>query len=348
MVDVITKAQDIVLQEIKKIRGPKKDGGDNISILCPSPKHRDSRPSCNIYVGPPKKSVGIGHAWCFSCGFNAPWNTVAELLNLQPISLGDSKHTQMRKKVSDDIRKAVLPKELTMSYLRDEMDCGVSIPMGESEVWRKLPGELLNRVGAEKSFDMRKGSEVLIFPVWVKRRLVGAIKAVWEKEDGSKAPSYLNSEGKWTRELGLFPFDFTATMAKSRGYVVVVEGPRDALRLLSLGIPAVAILGTQNLSENKIRVIHGLRVRVVLCMDGDLAGVRASNKWRKVEREMFGKPRCSTFRLKDWSDYYTEKEQAKAKAAGDKHWADIEISLDPCNMPMRVVKKLLEVCDGGE
>jgi hypothetical protein len=60
--------------------------------------------------------------------------------------------------------------------------------------------------------------------------------------------------------------------------VVLVEGPRDALRLLSYGIPCMAILGTHSWSDKKSGLLEAAGVdRIITCFDGDEAGKIATN-----------------------------------------------------------------------
>jgi len=63
---------------------------------------------------------------------------------------------------------------------------------------------------------------------------------------------------------------------KDLSTMALVEGPRDALRLLSEGIPACAILGTQSWSEKKSFLLSLAEVgRAIVITDSDRAGDKA-------------------------------------------------------------------------
>jgi 5S rRNA maturation endonuclease (ribonuclease M5) len=58
-----------------------------------------------------------------------------------------------------------------------------------------------------------------------------------------------------------------------RRYIVLVEGPRDAIRLIGFGIPALAILGSNNWSEQKRDLLMTLDLDMVLfAFDNDKGG----------------------------------------------------------------------------
>jgi DNA primase len=55
--------------------------------------------------------------------------------------------------------------------------------------------------------------------------------------------------------------------------LVIVEGPYDALKLYEAGIPAVAILGTNNWTDVKVSILIGLGLSaIVVMMDNDKSG----------------------------------------------------------------------------
>ena len=64
---------------------------------------------------------------------------------------------------------------------------------------------------------------------------------------------------------------------------MLVEGARDALRLLSKGIPALAILGTNNWSAKKLELLMLLEIDyIVLMMDADQPGIDARKSIQKA------------------------------------------------------------------
>jgi DNA primase len=82
----------------------------------------------------------------------------------------------------------------------------------------------------------------------------------------------------WSLTHGLFPFDTAVKLMQDKGLttMVLVEGPRDALRLIQMGIPACSILGTHSWSDNKRRLLEFAGVtRLITMFDGDEAGYKA-------------------------------------------------------------------------
>jgi DNA primase len=69
------------------------------------------------------------------------------------------------------------------------------------------------------------------------------------------------------------------------GYVVVCEGQIDAMSLVDVGIPAVAILGS-SMSEDQLTLISKLSQNVYLTFDNDTAGNRALSKSFTMMRKL--------------------------------------------------------------
>ncbi|HLO68128.1 MAG TPA: DNA primase [Holophaga sp.] len=95
---------------------------------------------------------------------------------------------------------------------------------------------------------------------------------------GDAKPKYLN-----TRETALFQkgsvlFGFNRAKGQLRDGALVVEGYFDVLQLHQQGIhQAVAPLGTA-LTESHLQMIGRFTKRLILCFDGDAAGLRAMDK----------------------------------------------------------------------
>ena len=105
---------------------------------------------------------------------------------------------------------------------------------------------------------------------------------MYEKKS-KKQMSYINMPGKWSEHCGLFLYNVARLMIRKGrlNFVVLVEGPRDALRLISLGIPAIAILGAQSFSARKAFHVSDLGVDFIYVMpDNDSGG---SSMWKTVK-----------------------------------------------------------------
>lgn len=135
-----------------------------------------------------------------------------------------------------------------------------------TDKWRGVGADLMWELGAREGLDAT-GARVVLLPVKVGGELVGGVKALFHRGK----PSYLSSPGTWVKDYGLFPYDYVRGMKNSKS-LAVVEGPRDALRLIRDGFPALAVLGANNWSPIKRDLVLGLSPNPLIMMDGDKAG----------------------------------------------------------------------------
>lgn len=127
-------------------------------------------------------------------------------------------------------------------------------------------------------------------------------KVLWDKEDESWIlPFYTPGNGLigWQRKArdGRFFHNEPTSMAKSStlfGYhavmaalmIVVVESPLDAVRLYTLGYPAMAIAGSRT-SKTQEQLLSGFD-RVVFALDNDTAGINESKRlYRTMPNALF-------------------------------------------------------------
>src|SRR6185503_2323141 len=156
--------------------------------------------------------------------------------------------------------------------------------------WRGIKTNLLIKMGAKVCIISKDDYSYkrLWLPVHINGELRGYIKARFRKDPNF--PSYINAKGKWSRTHGLFPFDPAIELMRKLGSktIVLVEGQRDALRLIAAGIPAMCILGTQSWSDTKAKLLElaGVR-RLILLMDGDCAGKEATKLLKPKVSDMF-------------------------------------------------------------
>jgi DNA primase len=124
-----------------------------------------------------------------------------------------------------------------------------------------------------------------LLPVSVNKKIVGYVKAALEKRKGQLP--YVSSKGTWIKDKGLFPFDYIGKKARLKGYVVLVEGPRDALRLIMEGIPALCVFGVQNFGKKKANTAASLGVQCYIMADNDPAGevlvAKAKAAFKEIE-----------------------------------------------------------------
>jgi len=119
----------------------------------------------------------------------------------------------------------------------------------------------------------------LVIPIFDAR---GRVIAFGGRAFGDAKPKYLN-----TRETTLFNksgvlFGFHRAKGQLRDGALVVEGYFDVLQLHQQGLhQAVAPLGTA-LTEGHLQLVGRFTRRVILCFDGDAAGLRAMEKSLKL------------------------------------------------------------------
>jgi len=242
--------------------------------------------------------------------------------------------------------------DLLMGRLENDLvqDCkyvpfkGKTWALPRNKKWRTIPTNLLIKLGGKlcrRQYDWGLADEkMLYFPVMVNGEQEGYFLARLKKSEDPSVPSYLlakksGSKG-WSKSNGLWPFDYAVQMAEElrSKTMVLVEGQRDALRLILNGIPAVCIFGTQSWSDSKAKLLEAAGIdRVLLMFDGDGAGISATKRikpliepWFKIQILKLWSMKCSPYlKFKD------HKEPTKAaKKAGVILW-------DPMNCPQRIL-----------
>jgi DNA primase len=127
----------------------------------------------------------------------------------------------------------------------------------------------------------------LMFPIEDQR---GRVVAFGGRILGDGEPKYLNSpetplfhKGRLLYGLKNARDILRAPNPSAQQSLIVVEGYMDAIAALSVGLPAVAPLGTA-LGEDQIALLWRLAPEPILCFDGDNAGRRAAS--RAAERAL--------------------------------------------------------------
>jgi 5S rRNA maturation endonuclease (ribonuclease M5) len=233
-------------------------------ISCPF--HKDSSPSLSVVVASGHRAP-VGTWNCFGCSKSGRWNSLAEKLNLPTVD-------------KDNPEISLESNYISFNELEDNPS-DYSPPLNSSpwptdKYWRNFPGTILNKHnGLYVPLDIN-------YNLWLpcishaNKKVTGIIKCTEKK----KSISYLFTEGAWLSEY-LWP---EATLKFPIKTVVLVEGVRDALAFLINKIPALAVLGTQSgFTDNRIYTLYSLGVnRVILFMDGDSPGKKASYALRKL------------------------------------------------------------------
>lgn len=274
---------NLVKAEVARLGG-KSRAGPRFTMIC-CPYHSDKTPSGMLKhdIARPRS---IGWFQCYGCGKSVRWNDFAEHNNLETFETAPPKEKDVPASHLDNVDRMLFGEDDDTVERYDlhvlNTDNGRDYLRLQRPIWRTFKFSFLRSIGAQICYLPDKQRYYLWLPVHVNGKLKGYIKAVPRKytlADGTKGSSYFNAPGPWSHTHGLFPYDPALALMRERGLttMVLVEGPRDALRLLSLGVPAMCILGTQSWSAKKLQLLElGGVEKVVLMMDGDEPGQKAT------------------------------------------------------------------------
>ena len=343
MNDQLTQQQqiDFVRTQLSMYSGDKKEFGGYVMIRCPY--HPDNTPSAKINL----MGKSPGFFTCFACkDKKLSWNRVAPDLGLQPWGRMKPKvmySTNLR--LDETWKEGIQDSDFDRGKFRFK-----EIP--KNKLWRTIPTNLLSELGGKLCYKWSEYTNdygttpFLYFPVMVNEEQKGYFLARLKKEKDK--PSYLLAKKTrntgWSISYGLWPFDYSINLMRSMESktVVLVEGQRDALRLILSGIPAMCIFGTKSWSDSKARILDSSGVRrVVLFFDGDCAGKDATESISDLISEKSNYLRCSIEELWDvrGSPYRRfRKEDSPTKAAKE---AGVDL-WDPCSCPNWVIQDLKE------
>tara|TARA_B100000214_G_scaffold357534_1_gene317173 strand:+ start:9997 stop:11052 length:1056 start_codon:yes stop_codon:yes gene_type:complete len=288
-IDKLRSSYSIIFEELGKVEGPKGSTADAIQIVCPF--HHDTDPSLGVFMGI-GMDIPLGFFHCFGCGEKGHWNKLAEKLNLTKISAVNGKikdKEEVNSKVSKLQRKLEqIDSTNSLEKLMQSIGNPAYYPWSEDIDWRGYPGKLIKQVGGLYLSEPHQSRKELVcfFPNKIGKRYYGGQKAYINKVKGR--PSYLGTSGDWAHDYGLFPYNYTHDLIKKHKlkFVVIVEGARDALRLLMMGIPAMAILGAKQFTKEKLRFIIKTGVKHIFTMpDNDSGGTKMKNTVKEVIAE---------------------------------------------------------------
>lgn len=313
--------RDIINEQLAKLPGPKKMGSNGwLNVLCPF--HDDSNPSCGVRIAEP--ALGVFN--CLSCEAKGGWNKFAEKTGLQQI-----KNWNNGESLDDNLVNPELDDQLlgdtgtTFKQVMKTFGAPEATLWPEQIEWRTFPGWFMRKLGAHIIADRHNDSIGALFPIKVGGRVRGGVKAAFEKKKGSL--SYITMKGQWAQDYGLFPYIYAKGLIRKKKipFVVIVEGPRDAMRLCINGIPAVAVLGSKNVTKKKIMFVISMGVDIVYAMpDNDEGGKML---WKRV-KTLCKEQEMPTRRIK--------LPDRQVKEGGKK------TKMDPGNAPTKVYRKIME------
>ena len=248
-------------------------------IRCPCPFH-DNHGSPTLWVNFGRaEGLPPGAFKCFSCGAKGLWHKL-EYKITGKTSVGSAQTFDEAeliqiiepKKAKDMYSPPTFFLELEDGFVWEHPDGDF-----QRDLLLDLGAKLTLRTWYERSVRQQFTELRLWLPVYNGDELVGDVLAALERpaedaEDFIKEgfKKYINSTALESKET-LWPLPYVVRKFGTR-YIVVVEGPADALRLIQHGIPAVAVLGTGTWSDSKADRLFYAFDNIVTCFDGDLAG----------------------------------------------------------------------------
>jgi len=133
----------------------------------------------------------------------------------------------------------------------------------------------------------------VVIPFYVNKELLGfcATDILGKEEWLKRNPQRIERDYRkvlypsgFSRKTCLFNFD---SVEKNTDFIIITEGARDSMKLWQLGYQTVSILGT-SMSADQIKLIAQLNPKKVLVMlDGDIAGYNAQKKICKRMKKHF-------------------------------------------------------------
>lgn len=262
--------------KIKRLleNGNTRSADSHIFICCPF--HGEREPSCSVVIYSNEFAPGTFH--CFGCGESGGWNKLADQLKI------DFKinHTEVQAilqnsiKPDDEDLTTELPRTVPEFIQRNHIESYISWPLNKD--WRGVNYQFMKMIDAYLIHE--RNEQQVLFPIKIRDEIVGIIKGSLTER------RYINSSGSWVKTRGLFPFNVAQSLMNNwrLKFIVLVEGPRDVARLTLAGIPALAILGSKQWSDEKVNLLLSIHVEdfeVFTIFDRDRAGDEAKAKVKK-------------------------------------------------------------------
>lgn len=251
----------------------------NFQIPCPIP---------GCASNPNKRKLEITKdgkkAHCWVCDWRGNWNSLAPYIGargfngkIEGFETNIAETDFLNNLVSkfNNIQKEEKKVELPM----EELSIWKGINDNE-QPWRGLSVSFLQKLPAfmwHQKVEIKDQNKIFVvprimLPFYQNNQLVGY---TGRRLDDSDIMRYDNASIDTSHVF--YPFDYFIKNFKT-SYVVLVEGPIDALWLLYNNIPSLSILGSTNWSDEKLNLLllHNIK-NIITCMDNDNAGIKAVN-----------------------------------------------------------------------
>ncbi len=293
------KAKQLIYSELQTCSLRKVLSSDRAMVACPF--HNDRTPSGGINLDIAESKAPLGWFRCFGCGTSVSWNDFATKAGLKKLSTNKNNTDYLS---PESYREHLLGEEDSMSL--EEQITKLEFFDFQIAKWRGFDTSFLETYGAKYCYYDTTGDFYVWFPVNVFKKLRGFVKAKIKKVKGET--SFINASGKWSEKHGLLFFDEALELSKRlcKRTLVLCEGPRDALRCLEQGIPAVAVLGALNWNESKRLLLEKADYeKVILFFDGDEAGKLANKKVKTNLKTYFDIKQISLWKTSPGDDPFT-------------------------------------------
>lgn len=285
-----------------------KTAGSRHSALCPLPGHKEKTPSFTM-----DDHLGLFH--CFGCGRGG--DVFKFYMLMENFTFGEAVEFLARKHGIPIIRQAPKPGEISKVVLEEILAAVAGhyrrclqkssnpgadylehrkLERGQWDSWelgwapegydtlRRAFGSKFQEKdliqagvlisGQQGAYDRFRSR--LMFPI---RNALGHLVGLAGRALGDEMPKYTNTPETVGFKKGslLYALDRARKEAFSKGYILIVEGYFDCIRLHQAGFPtAVATMGTA-LSVTHGKLLKKAAPRIVLCFDGDEAGQKAAS-----------------------------------------------------------------------
>ena len=172
--------------------------------------------------------------------------------------------------INDDIIK-----EFGIGLSIDSNDSLLTLLTKKNYDIKKLSDIGLINIVNGKTYDMC--TRRITFPLWDKDgNIVGFSARIYRGE--KEVSKYMNSRESKLFKKGetLYNYHNAKDAAKREKKIIVVEGFMDAIRIAASGLKNVVALQGTAMTQDQINLLKKLRVKVILCLDNDNAGLIAT------------------------------------------------------------------------
>ena len=257
-------------------------------MLCPF--HNENKPSFYVYQD------GAYH--CFGCGKHGTWvqylvqtgqvqnnkEAIQYLANLAGVEINlngvKGKYKELydfNDKVCQFFQEKLKKEHLKILGISSEEVAKVFrigfAPPGYSNS-KLFPQEFLKKVGLINE----NGREILAGRIIIPITEYSLIKGFVGKKinDNDDSPKYINTHNSEIFEKRKILYNLNPEEIKKKDYVIIVEGYTDIFALYQAGYKSTVALMGCNIDDVQIRKIQKLTKKVLLIMDGDEAGRKAT------------------------------------------------------------------------